>query len=308
MERKNNYGATPRRNALAELASQTEGTCSALTRAMNDTQHKFVFGETETHPTSNPETPSLPLETERRVQELSAQILAANKLEKITTDAITTTPCYIGEEDETCKKLIQTLKNQKGAFTSIIYLNGPSNKFSKEEYEKKLEQLKGYANGDKRIIIIGHLYSQNELQKVYYSKSNTWADKMKIGTIRADMIDAVSKSIDKTKATNPKIIGLDADTFKLDDEYITKMAKELEKVNGFLSGSRRRYDRETAKGDEWAFIIERMYAAGRLSEIWEWDGYGDGFLSGGTYGVKLSDYQKVGGFNRETDLCEDDEL
>ena len=81
------------------------------------------------------------------------------------------------------------------------------------------------------------------------------------------MIDAVDRSIDKAKISDPKLIGLDADTFKLDDNYIMGMAEKLNTVNGFLTANRRRYDAETAKGDERALILERMYAAARKSEI-----------------------------------------
>ena len=174
------YTTTPRRNLLERIGQQTHKSADDIAAAMNNSQSNFMFGETNVHSTPNPEPLPNPPEIERRVQELSAQILAANNCEKIATDAITTTPCYIGEEDETCKKLIETLSNQKGDFTSIIYLNGPCRKFSKEEYQKKLKQLKEYAKNDKRIIIIGHLYEENELQKVYNGASKTWADKVKI--------------------------------------------------------------------------------------------------------------------------------
>jgi hypothetical protein len=92
-------------------------------------------------------------------------------------------------------------------------------------------------------------------------------------------MDAVKASIDMEKASNPKMIGLDADTFKLDKNYITNMAEKLNTVDGFLTANWRWYDANTAKGDEWAFILERLYAAGRMKEFWEWDYYSDGFLS-----------------------------
>ncbi|MDR2191098.1 MAG: hypothetical protein LBP53_08295 [Candidatus Peribacteria bacterium] len=48
------------------------------------------------------------------------------------------------------------------------------------------------------------------------------------------MIDAIVDSIDYTKLSNPKLIGLDADTYKLDKHYIIGMAKKLATINGWL--------------------------------------------------------------------------
>jgi hypothetical protein len=161
----------------------------------------------------------------------------------------------------------------------LIYLNGPREKFSEQEYQNKLAQLREYAKKDTRIIIVGHLYD----------------DKPHIGVVRADMIDAIKKSIDYTKATNPKIIGLDADTYKLDHDYIVSMSKKLDTTNGFLSGKLRRYDANEAKGDEWAFIAERLYVSFMTNKK---NSHDEKRLSGGSYGVKLSDYNKAGGFWR----------
>jgi hypothetical protein len=49
------------------------------------------------------------------------------------------------------------------------------------------------------------------------------------------MIDAIKKAIDYTKITDPKLIGIDADTYKMDENYIMGMARQLDTVqNKFL--------------------------------------------------------------------------
>ncbi|MDR2191099.1 MAG: hypothetical protein LBP53_08300 [Candidatus Peribacteria bacterium] len=321
------YGATPRRKALERFVRQTQQTVSELKNAMQ--QPGFIFGEisdnvkdinglTDTdydengwafkdgqwigHPDESKRKYKEEVEgkndiIEKRVQELSAQILAANNFEKIATDAITTTPCYMKEER--LEDLVNAISNQKGNFISIIYFNGPRNRldatFSEKEYKTQLAKLKNLAKKDKRIIVIDHLYNDEE----GYSNKRT-ATKEKVipmGTIRADMIDAIKKTIDYTKVADPKLIGIDADTYKMDENYIMGMKKQLDITsNKFLHSSVRRYDVAESKGDEWAFILERAW----LSQITPWmHSEGSKTLTGATFGFKLSDYNRTGGFQRD---------
>ncbi|MDR0650748.1 MAG: hypothetical protein LBG59_05100 [Candidatus Peribacteria bacterium] len=228
-----NYGATPRNNTLMQLDQQAAAASTALTNAMN--QPGFVFGETKTHPLPTPEPlPNTP-DIEKRVQDLSAQILAANNFEKIATEAITTTPCFMKEER--LEDLVNAISNQKGDFTSVIYFNGSRNRldatFSEKDYQDQLAKLKDLAKKDKRIIVIDHLYTEDE----GYDDKRT-AERKKVipmGTIRADMIDAIKSTVDFLKIKDPKIIGIDADTYKMDDNYIMGMTKALDTTrNKFL--------------------------------------------------------------------------
>ena len=77
-------------------------------------------------------------------------------------------------------------------------------------------------------------------------------------------MDAITDSIAYEKIGNPKLIGLDADTYKLDQYYITSMSKKLNTTSGRLSSDLRRYDQKQAKGDERAFLVERVFVFAML--------------------------------------------
>ncbi|MDR0650750.1 MAG: hypothetical protein LBG59_05110 [Candidatus Peribacteria bacterium] len=103
----------------------------------------------------------------------------------------------------------------------------------------------------------------------------------------------------------PKLIGLDADTYKLDQQYITSMAKKLNTTNGRLSADLRRYDEQQSKGDERAFLVERVFVFAMLESRKRND---DLYFAGASFGIKLADYQKAGGFNRTLVAGEDIQL
>ena len=236
--------------------------------------------------TSSPSLPPLSLEQKIRVYTLAEEIISANGW-LITTEAIVTTPCYLGEERR--KELVDAISNQKGTFTAVMYLNAPRSSFTESSYKRILSAVKKYAKKDKRILIIGHLYDE---------KHGLWA-------IRADLMDAITDSIAYEKIGNPKLIGLDADTYKLDQYYITSMSKKLNTTSGRLSSDLRRYDQKQAKGDERAFLVERVFVFAML----EWkEKSDDTYFAGASFGVKLSDYLKAGGFNRSLVAGEDLQL
>lgn len=242
-------------------------------------------------------------EVEKRVQELSAQILAANNFGKITTDAITTTPCFMKEER--LEDLVNAISNQKGDFTSIIYFNGPRNRldstFTEHDYQTQLAKLKNLAKKDPRIIVIDHLYSDEEHLELKNPTTGNVEKKIPMGTIRADMMDAIKATVDYIKVKDPKIIGIDADTYKLDEGYIMGMTRALNVThNKFLKGALRDYSIKESKGDERSFILERVWLLSYKKHLS--DKNVNQTLTGATFGFKLSDYNTVWGFPRDPSL------
>jgi hypothetical protein len=100
-----NFMNTPRGNSLTNLCQQAENTSSEILTTMH--QPDFTFGEVKnTTPKPLPDVP----EIEKRTQQLAADIMIAND-GPIITDAITTTPCYLGEQRR--ENLIDAISNQK---------------------------------------------------------------------------------------------------------------------------------------------------------------------------------------------------
>jgi hypothetical protein len=85
--------------------------------------------------------------------------------------------------------LINAIKGQNGNFRAVLYVNGPQDSVTKQEFDTKVQELQTLTNNDPRFIIINNHYDS----------------KKTIGTIRADMLDAISNAVDTT-IPNPKVI------------------------------------------------------------------------------------------------------
>jgi hypothetical protein len=199
-------------------------------------------------------------------------------------------------KEERLEDLVNAISNQKGDFTSIIYFNGPRNRldstFTEHDYQTQLAKLKNLAKKDPRIIVIDHLYSDEEHLELKNPTTGNVEKKIPMGTIRADMMDAIKATVDYIKVKDPKIIGIDADTYKLDEGYIMGMTRALNVThNKFLKGALRDYSIKESKGDERSFILERVWLLSYKKHLS--DKNVNQTLTGATFGFKLSDYNTV---------------
>ncbi len=144
---------------------------------------------------------------EERVTKLSEQIGS------LKTDTVVTVPVYAGENHEDLKTMIRTLKQQKNVGEKIVlYVNAPG-KFSKDSFDETVQAIKNFIGDDTdRFVVLEQHYTEENVKP--------------IGTIRADMLDAIISSLEKTEK-EPIIIGLDADLKSISSQNYFEKQREF---------------------------------------------------------------------------------